>query len=584
LNGGIPNFIATDNPVALINQTDNRSIAKRIIANLQAEYKFHFLPDLKLNVNAGFDETQSDGHDNAPTNAAFTYRGGIGRLKNYGAKNHSELFDTYLNYFKERGDHRVEVTAGYSWQHFRRQDFELNTNGEGTVINNNIVHRNENYLVSFFGRLNYGFKDKYLLTATLRDDGSSRFSPSNRWGLFPALGLGWRISEESFMHGIPTISNLKLRLGYGITGQQDLSTNYYPYLATYTLGQDNAQYLFGNQYYKTYRPNAYDGNIKWETTTTYNAGLDFGFVNDRIYGSMEVYKRITKDLLNYIPIPLGSNFSNFLNTNVGGLTNSGIELTLNAVPVSTREFTWNAGVNFTYNVNKITHLTLRDDPNYTGVNAKFISGGVGNYVGNYNLNYPSTGFFVYQQVYDSKGKPIEGLYVDQSGKGGNVTSSDLNRRHYKQSAPKVMLGVNSKVTYRKFDLYFSGRFSFGNYVYNNNLSSRAFYNSMYNQSGFFTNVPSAINDTKFVNAQYTSDYYVQDASFFKMDNISIGYNLDQFFTSKVKARISLTVQNAFIVTKYKGMDPEVDGGSNLGVDNNIYPRPRTCMLGVSFHF
>jgi TonB-dependent starch-binding outer membrane protein SusC len=583
-NDGLPNLIATDNPVALLNQTDNRSIAKRIIANLQAEYKFPFLPELKFNVNTGFDLTKSDGHDNAPSDAAFTYRGGIGRKKDYGAKNHSELLDAYLSYVKDIGSHRIDLTGGYSWQHFRRQDFELNTNEAGTVINNNIVHKNENYLVSFFGRLNYSFKDKYLLTATLRDDGSSRFAKSNRWGLFPAVSLAWRISEEAFMGSIPAISNLKLRAGYGVTGQQDVSSNYYPYLATYNIGQDNAQYQFGSAFYKTFRPNAYDANIKWESTTTYNAGLDFGFANDRITGSVEVYERKTTDLLNYIPIPLGSNFSNFLDTNVGSLTNKGVEVTLSAMPISKADVTWNAGVNFTYNVNKITHLTLNDDPGYTGVNSKFIAGGVGNYVGNYNINYPSTSYFVFQQVYDSNGKPVEGLYVDRSGKGGNVTSSDLNRRHYKQSAPKVMMGVNSRVTYHKFDFSFSGRFSFGNYVYNNNLSSRAFYNNMYNQSGYFSNVPTAINDTKFVNQQYTSDYYIQDASFFKMDNMSAGYNLDQVFTSKVKARISLTVQNAFIVTKYNGIDPEVDGGKNPGVDNNIYPRPRTFLLGLNLTF
>jgi TonB-linked SusC/RagA family outer membrane protein len=583
LNGGIPNFIATDNPVALINQTDNRAVAKRIIANLQAEYKFHFFPDLKLNINTGFDETLADGHDNAPTDAAFTYRGGIGRLKNYGAKNHSEVFDTYLNYFKEKGDHRIELTGGYSWQHFRRQDDELNQNGDKTK-STTTINKNENFLVSFFGRLNYGYKDKYLLTATLRDDGSSRVAKENRWGLFPAVGLAWRISEETFMANIPAVSNLKLRVGYGVTGQQDIGTQYYPYLATYRIGYETAQYQFGNQFYKTYRPNAYDQGIKWESTTTYNAGVDFGFNNDRIYGSIELYSRETKDLINRISVPLGSNFSNFLWTNAGSLTNHGIEVTVNAVPVSKSDITWNVGMNFTYNVNKITHMSLRDDPNYLGQNNKYIAGGVGNYVGNYNVGYSSSAFYVFQQVYDSNGKPIEGLYVDQTGTGGNVLSSDRNRRHYKQSAPKVMLGVNSKVTYKQFDLYFSGRFSFGNYAYNNNLSSRAFYNSMYNQSGFFTNTPSGINDANFVNAQYTTDYYIQDASFFKMDNISAGYNIDQVFVSKVKARISLTVQNAFIVTKYSGLDPEVDGGDNKGVDNNIYPRPRTFMLGLSFNF
>jgi hypothetical protein len=262
------------------------------------------------------------------------------------------------------------------------------------------------------------------------------------------------------------------------------------------------------------------------------------------------------------------------------MQNKGVELTLRATPISTGTLTWNAGANFTYNENKITKLTLTNDPGYTGVNASFISGGVGNYVGNYNIGFPSSAFFVYKQVYDTNGKPIEGLYVDKTGKGGDISSSDLNRYHFKKSAPNVMIGVNSRVNYKNFDFSFSGRFSLGNYNYNNNLSSRAYYGAIYNQSGFLSNVPRAINDTKFANAQYNSSYYVQNGSFFKMDNISAGYNMDKFFTSKLKARISLTAQNAFIVTKYKGIDPEVSGG----VDNNIYPRPRTFLLGLNLTF
>jgi TonB-linked SusC/RagA family outer membrane protein len=573
----LPNPIATNNPVALIEQTNNKSVVQRMIGNMQAEYKFHFLPALKLNVNTGFDLTKSEGHNNSPNNAAFTYRGGIGKVDDYDAKNHSEVFDTYLNYTKEIQSHKIDVTGGYSWQHFRRQSSEFNRNSDGTIVTTNVVNRNENFLVSFFGRVNYAFKDKYLLTATLRDDGSSRFSKENRWGLFPALGVAWRLSEESFIKNSTIISNLKLRAGYGVTGQQDIG-GVYPSLATYQVGQVNAQYQFGNSFYKTIRPNAYDANIKWESTTTVNLGLDFGFANDRISGSVEIYKRETSDLLSTVPIPLGSNFSNFLTTNVGSLENRGVELSLNAVPVSNGTLTWNAGFNLTYNTNKITKISLTNDPTYTGVNTSFV--GNGNYVGNYNVGAASSSFFVYEQVYGANGKPIEALYVDQTGNGGNVVSSDLNRIRYKQWRPVVFMGVNSRVNYKKFDFSFSGRINLGNYVYNGNWANRATYGALYNQSGYFSNVPSSITDAGFTNTQSASSYYIQDASFFKMDNMSIGYSLDKLFTEKVKARISLTARNAFIITKYKGIDPELDNG----IDNGVYPRPRVFVLGFNLNF
>jgi TonB-linked SusC/RagA family outer membrane protein len=573
----LPNPIATNNPVAMIQQTNNKSVAHRLIGNLQAEYKFHFLPALKFNVNSGFDVTKSDGHNNAPSNAAFTYRSGTGRKDDYDAKNHSELLDLYLNYNKEIGSSKIDITGGYSWQHFRRQSSDFNRNADGSIITTNIINRNENFLVSFFGRLNYSYKEKYLLTATIRDDGSSRFSKENRWGLFPAVSAAWRISEESFVKSSDLISNLKIRAGYGVTGQQDIGSMY-PSLATYQIGQLSAQYQFGSSFYRTIRPNAYDANIKWESTTTLNAGLDFGFLGDRIYGSVEFYKRKTTDLLSTVPIPLGSNFSNFLTTNVGSLENKGIEISLNAVPISRNGFTWNAGFNFTHNTNKITKISLTGDPTYTGVNTSFV--GNGNYVGNYNVGAASSSFFVYEQVYNPQGKPIEGLYIDQTGKGGNVVSTDLNRIRYKQWAPVVFMGVNSRVTYKKVDFYFSGRINLGNYVYNGNWANRATYGALYNQSGYFSNVPSAITDAQFINTQSASSYYIQDASFFKMDNISLGYNANHVFTQKMKARVALTVRNAFIITKYKGIDPEVDGG----IDNGVYPRPRVFVLSLSLNF
>jgi TonB-linked SusC/RagA family outer membrane protein len=575
---GNPIDIATSNPVALIEQTDNRSKAKRMIGNLQAEYKLPFFPALKLNVNGGFDITKSDGFDNAPSNAAFTYRSGTGRIKDYNQKHHSELLDLYLNYTKEIGGHKVNFTGGYSWQHFERHEYDSTRNAAGTNGSRNIF-ANENYLISFFGRLNYVFKEKYLLTATLRDDGSSRFSKENRWGLFPSASVAWRISEESFLSDSRIVSNLKLRAGYGFTGQQDVSTGgrsgkYYPSLATYTVSKPSAQYQLGNTFYQSYRPNPYDYNLKWETTSTLNIGLDFGLVRDRVYGSIEVYQRQTKDLIMEIFPPLGTGFSNRVTTNVGTLENNGIEITLNAVPIAKGNLTWNVGFNFTHNVNKITKINQTGAPS-TGYNTEIV--GSGNHIRNININTSATSFHVFEQVYAESGKPIEGLYIDQTGNGGSVVSSDLNRIRYKQSAPTAFMGINSRVNYKKLDFSFSGRFSFGNYVYNNNWATRATYSAVYNSAGYLSNTPSAIKDAEFLQTQPASNYYIQDASFFKMDNISAGYNLDNVFTKNLKARIGFTVRNAFIVTKYKGLDPEVENG----IDSGFYPRPRVFVFSLS---
>jgi iron complex outermembrane receptor protein len=589
----------TDNPVAQIMQTDNRAISKRIIANAQLEYKFHFMPDLKLNVNVGIDRSTSDGHNRAGLDAQFaktvvTVQNPItnedssvavlrGRRDIYSGRNQSELTDIYLNYGRELGVHKFDITAGYGWQHFYREGLTLNRYiDESIPPSTDLKFKNENYLISFFGRLNYTLKGKYLLTATLREDGSSRFA--NHWGLFPAVALAWRIKDESFLENINALSDLKLRAGYGVTGQQDLPLSQYPYLPVYRSSTATAQYQLGDTFYTTLRPEAYDADIKWETTTTFNIGLDFGLFSDRLSGSVELYQRKTSDLLNYIQVASGTNFSNYVNTNVGNLENKGIEVSLRAIPVATENLTWNLGFNFTRNVNKITKLILVDDPKYTGVPAGNI--GTAANIQNQQVGYPIYSYFVYQQVYDVNEKPIEGLYVDRSGEGGSVVGNTFNKYHYKKPAANILMGINSRVNYKKFDFSFSGRISLGNYVYNNNLASRAFYNKIYSLK-FFSNVPEAINDTQFTTQQTYSDYYVQNASFFKMDNMSLGYNLDRVFTDKVKARISFTAQNAFIITKYTGIDPEVDGGSDkggAGIDNNLYPRPRVFLIGLNLTF
>jgi TonB-dependent starch-binding outer membrane protein SusC len=588
---GARNPIGVSNPVALIDQTDNTSDVKRTIGNLQLDYRLPFLPDLRLNVNGGFDYAKGDGIKNYNPDAGFV--GQANQFKtDYGSKIQSKLLETYLNYRKDIGKHGIDFTAGYSWQHFEREGFNFRRSIDETEVSEDSRYKNENFLVSFFGRLNYTLNDKYLLTASLRDDGSSRFAKNNRWALFPAVALAWNISQETFLKSAKSISNLKLRLGYGVTGQQDIGNNYYPFLATYSISEGGAAYQFGNSFYRTLRPGPYDINIKWEETTTYNIGLDFGLFQDRLSGALEFYHRETKNLLNNIPIPAGSNFSNYLTTNVGDLENRGFEITLNAKVVQTENIDWRIGFNLSRNINKITKLTKIDDPNYPGVSVGTISGGVGNTVQKHQVGYPANTFYLFEQVYDTEGKPIEGLYVDRTGEGGNVVSNELNKYYGKKAAPDVLMGVNSNLRYKKLDLYLSGRVSLGNYGYNNMLSNRAVYQALYNQSGFFNSLPQAVNETEFAQPQYFSDHYLENASFFKMDNISAGYNFDKIFTEKLKGRISFTVQNAFTITDYSGLDPELDVplkiGEGLdpgpGIDNNYYPRPRTFLLGVNLTF
>ncbi len=576
----VPANNITFNPVAMAELTDNVGTANRLIGNVEFEYKFHMIPELKAHLNVGLDYQKSDGYNNAPRTADFTRTtvndGWVidGRANAYSAENKSRLLDFYLSYSKNMGDHKMDVTAGYGWQYFYRQSQSVNRRANGTVVNVPPPFIGENYLVSFFGRANYSFLDKYLVTATLRYDGSSRFN--DPWGLFPAISAAWRIKDEAFLSGIDKLSELKLRVGYGETGQQDIG-NFYPGQAIYRTSNETAQYQLGNTFYPTLRPDAYDPNIKWETTSTINVGVDFGLFDNRLTGTLEVYNRKTYDLLNTVQIASGTNFSNFLTTNVGDLENKGVELTLNAIPVTTGDFTWNLGVNFARNVNKLTKLLLVDDPSYNGVPAGGV--GVGQFIQNQQVGFPINSFWVLQQVYGADGMPIEGLYVNRSGENSPVSSNNNNKYRPEHPVADYLIGINSRLDYKNFDFSFSSRLSLGNFVYNNAVAGRAFLNNVY-ANGFFSNVPSAVFDTGFFSQQQLSDIYVQDASFFKMDNMSLGYSLDNLASGKLRARVSLTVQNAFIITKYDGIDPEVNGG----IDNTVYPRPRVFLLGLNLDF
>ncbi|MFC4673641.1 SusC/RagA family TonB-linked outer membrane protein [Dysgonomonas termitidis] len=586
---GTPIDIGLANPVATLNQKRDASRVKRSIGNIQFDYKMHFLPDLRANLNLGYDISNSIGwisiEDNSPLSwVTGNFKTGFGENRDYKQLKRNQLMDFYLNYVKELGSHKFDVMGGYSWQYFYRSESNIYPYSEAKqnefgapYYKDGDSFKTENYLISYFGRFNYTFANRYLLTATLRNDGSSRFSKDNRWGLFPSVALAWRITEESFMKNQNLLSDLKLRLGYGITGQQNLGTGDYPYMAKYQYSKPGANYYWGDEKVQLIRPNAYDSELKWEETTTYNIGLDYGFLGNRISGAVDLYYRKTNDMLNEIPIPAGSNFSNVLLTNIGNMTNKGIEFNITARPIETKDINWSLSYNVSYNKNEITKLA--EDPTsifrWGG-----ITGGTGNQVLVHKTGQPYGTFYVYEQIYDTDGKPIEGAYVDQNN-DGVIDGEDL--RPYKKASPDVYMGLSSQFSYKNWDFNFALRASFGNYVYNNIQSNREAYGGAWlmDPTGFLKNRVSSASYTNFSQAQFISDYYIQNASFLRMDNISLGYTFLKPFKGLESARLYATVQNPFIITKYKGLDPEFN---NDGIDNNIYPRPRIYMLGLSLNF
>jgi iron complex outermembrane receptor protein len=572
--------LGTPNPVEQLMEVDNRSTVKRFIGNLQFDYKIPFIPELRANLNVATDYTTGDGHNNRPSTSPSVLTSPLwGKLSDFDAKNTNNLLDFYLNYSKglEGIKSRIDATAGYSWQHFKREGSTFTRGIEDAnhprQVTENSSFITENYLVSFFGRLNYTLAEKYLLTATVRQDGSSRFIGDNKWGIFPSAALAWKIKEESFLKDVDAVTELKLRLGWGVTGQQDIGKDY-PAQAAYILSSPGSYYPIDGQFLPTLRPSAYDPDIKWEETTTQNIGLDFGFANNRISGAIDVYKRVTTDLLNTVTIPTGSNFSNTLLTNVGSLENKGFEFSLNLMPISKEDVSLEFGFNFTYNDNKITKLLLNDDPNYLGI---LYGDGMTGTKQVTRVGYPAYSFFVNQQVYGTNGMPIEGMYVDLSGEGGTVNGDNMDKYIYHSPVADYLMGLSFRFHYKDFDFSGSSRTSIGNYVYNQ-VAAGASYDQM-NQIGYWKNFPKYLDDTQFVKRQFTSDFFVKNASFFKLDNLSVGYSYKDI-RGKMIPRLSFTVQNVLTITDYEGIDPEVP----TGIDNNFYPRPRTFMFGIGFTY
>mgnify|MGYP006267728765 CR=1 FL=1 len=600
-NNGQPNNLAPRNPVGLLMQREDESQVLRSIGNVAFDYRFHFLPELRANVNWGYDVSRSEGSVFVPAEAASLFTRD-GQQVVYNQERNNYILDAYLNYVKEFEaiDHKLDLMGGFSNQTFNAfgdpgeysLDLPLTEDPDTAFFNAPLVIYDEQgnvidstslrlpygglVLRSYYGRLNYTIKNRYLLTATLRADISSRFSPDYRLGLFPAVAFAWKMSEEAFIQDIGAISNLKLRLGYGITGQQEVG-GIAPYLARFTPSLNNAFIQFGDRYVQTLRPEGYDETLKWEETTTYNAGLDFGFFDERITGSLDYYFRETRDLLASIPVPALSNFTNQILTNVGSIENQGFEAIVSFNPVRSANWNVNLGFNLAYNQNRITSLSRVESDTAMGNLVGGIAGGVGNTIQIHTVGFPTNSFFVLEQNYDEQGDPIQGDYVDRNG-DGEVNLDD--RYRFENPNPDYILGINGDVSYRNFSLSFVLRGNFGQWVYNNVRSDKGTYQPVYNSVPFLTNMHQDVINSRFDGPEYFSDFYLERADFLRLDNLVLGYSLPDLANGRFTAQVSLIGQNLFVLSNYSGLDPEVAGG----IDNNFFPVPRTLSLSVNLGF
>lgn len=595
-DGGIDKN-ASQNPVSqlLDNSYDNNN-AYRILGNLQLDYSMHFLPELHAVLNLGMDMSSQKGRSgNYPGSySSLTdsiLPAGQGRYSDYEGERSNYLLDFYFSYDKEIDalKSRISATAGYSWQHFFRDDISWTYSNEtddfaSAFIEGGIASPKEYYLISFFGRLNWSVMDRYLITATLRNDGTSRFSPSNRWGLFPSVALAWRMSEEGFLKGVDWIDDMKLRASWGQTGQQDIGTDYYPYIPQYDLSDTDSgsNYWFGDEVYQLLAPKAYNENIRWETTTTWNAGLDFAFLDNRLNGSVEYFYKETDDLLNSIPIPAGSNFTNQMVSNIGSLTSQGVEANLDITPVRTKDFYWNIGLNATWISTRINKLTAIYNPEYVGVPTGGISTGQGSNIQIHSEGYAPNTFYVFEQVYDENGYPIQNAFVDQDD-NGIIDDKDLVRKH--SPRPDVYFGLNMQFRWKSLDFGFNTHGSIGNYVFNDYNSARCSANYTFSNPASVRNVPKAVYyNYRFKDAitvqQAKSDLFLENASFWKIDNITVGYTFSRLFKTDLSARLSFTAQNVATITRFTGPDPEVSSG----IANNAWPRPRIFVFGLTINY
>lgn len=577
--------LAPKNPLGSLMQQKDLGWANRVITNAVIDYKVHFLPDLHAIANVGYDYSKGFGMVIVNDSAAMSYKsytsanGSVhgGRWTHYQSELSNSYLNFYLNYTKNIDTkNRIEAMAGVEYQDYLTTNYFFKAYAYDTAVTSYPQYpfdKPENRILSYLGRVNYTFNNTIFLTASIRRDGSSKFAAANRWGNFPSAAFAWKLNELSFLKDSRVLSNLKLRLGYGVTGQQDGIGNY-DYVSYYGLSDAKAQYQVGNTFYQMYRPGGYYANRKWEQTATSNIAIDYGLYDNRISGSIEYYFKKTTDLLNQITQPAFTNFSNTIVANVGSMENKGVEFSINVQPIRSKDLVWDISFNATYNQNRITRLDINNTPGY--INQVAGIGGNGgiqaNAVGN-----PRSSFYMFKQIYDDKtGRPVENLFVDFN-RDGTINTSDLNI--FKSPDPKMFYGFSTSVSYKKWSGSLSMRANVGNYLYNQAATNGAISKFLF--SSYLANQSSDVLNTYFqgVGNFYQSDYYIQNASFLRMDNINVGYNVGKI-SNGVSLRLNAGIQNVFTITKYTGLDPEMSGG----VDGNQYPRPRTYLFGVGVDF
>ncbi|HVS96416.1 MAG TPA: SusC/RagA family TonB-linked outer membrane protein [Puia sp.] len=583
---GLLSALATRNPLALLEQDNNIGYSANSVGNLHVDYALPVLPGLHAIANLAYDISNGHGTRTQPANSAQAINNspGPGYQSKYKQNNTYVLEEYSLNYIKDVPSIKsnFNVLGLYSYANNLITPYNyasLDAKGD-TITGSKPVYPTspyENTLISYVGRFIYTYDQRYILTASIRADGSSRFAPQNRWGTFPAVSVAWHISREEFLRNSNWLSDLKIRGSYGVTGNQDGLADY-AYIPSYSLSGNNSLYQLGPSFYNMYTPAAYNPAFKWEQTTSTNVGVDFGLFNNRINGSVDYYNKSISNLFNSVFIPVGSNFTNQMTVNIGTMKDQGFELNLNATPVRGRKFSWDLNFNFTYNKNTITKLTNGNkNSNFLGDQVGVIGGGTGNTIQIQTVGYGANSFFVLQQIYDKSGQPIEGGYADLNRNG--VINSLTDAYHYKSPFPPVAMGFSSTFNYDRWSLTLVARSNIGNYVYNNVESGMGATQYIMNPLMYLQNASTSIYKTHFYSPQYFSDYYVENASFVKLDNVGLTYNVGKIGHG-ANLRVSAYCQNVFVITKYDGIDPEVYNG----IDNNIYPRPRNFTLGASINF
>ena len=605
---------SADNPVEILNLAEEKAETYRAVGNLQTEYRLPWVDGLRANLTLGFDKSDSKRKNFTPSTLhreLATGRGG--QQTRYNPQQTSTVLETYLSYTtpKPLGPGTLDLTGGYSWTQTHTDSIYWEGNGLSTDAFGNerlvpaatvtdLRFEQESKLISFFGRANYNIEDRYIVSATLRRDGSSRFGSANDYGTFPSVSVAWRLSQEPFLRGVKGLSDLKLRGSWAKTGNQSFG-NYLQY-SSYQLSDNQTTYQFGDTIITTSRPNAVDPNIKWEQTKAFNVGLDFGFANGRVTGAVDYYNKLTDDLLFDVPVAAFTNLSNFVTTNIGSMRNYGVEMSLGIRMLQGGEsgLTWQADFTAARNKNNLRTITPFGG-SALKILAGDVSGGVGTKIQVLSPGVPVNSFYVYEHIREN-GQPIyrdvnggrvdglpdgnineQDLYVDQNG-DGIINQGDL--RPFHDPAPKWILGHSSYLTWGKFDLGFTLRSYLGNYVYNNVASSNGDYRELTAGNSPY-NLHNSVLETQFETQQLQSDVYVEKASFLRMDNITLGYT---FNLGRQSARAFGTLQNLFTITDYSGVDPSANvtplnpeqTSTVNGIDNNIYPRSRTFSAGISF--